>query len=172
MARIVHCHPSQTQYDFHIFTDLDFWDARLVLKDLAVVKRNFGQQPSGDEFPTQVVGKDLSRPARAEIERRIKRSVSSPPRHLIVKSVLMDGFFEFDPAHYYPARWNPSRMLHFTYLRLPLEQGGLNSPYRTVRLHWVDGKIRLERVQRDAKHDPPITSRKEALRKQHVPLCF
>lgn len=172
MARIVHCHPSQTEYGYHIFTDLDFWDARRILKDLAVVKRNFAEQPPGDEFPTQVVGTDLSRSTRAKIEKRLRKAVVSPPRHVVVHAVLMNECFEFDPALYYPARWSRSRMLRFTYHRLPLEQGGLSSPYRTVRLQWVDGKIRVERVKRDEKYDPPITTRKESLRRKKVPSCF
>jgi hypothetical protein len=172
MARIVHCHPSQTEYDYHIYTDLDFWDARKILSDLAVVRRNFGEQPPGDEFPTQVVGTGLSRPTRARIEKRLGRAIPSPPRHVLVRSVLMNEFYEFDPTLFYPARWTPSRMLHFTIRRLPLEQSGLSSPFRTVRLQWVEGKIRIERVPRDVKYDPPITSRKEALRRRNVPSCF
>jgi hypothetical protein len=172
MARIVHCHPSQTRYDLHIFTDLDFWDARRILKDLAVVKRNFGQEPPGDEFPTQVVGDDLSRSVKARIEKRLRKAIASPPRHVIVNSVLMQEHFEFDPARYYPARWSPSRMMRFTLHRIPLEQSGLNSPFRKVIAQWVGGRIRVERVPREAKYDPPITTLKESLRRKNVPSCF
>jgi hypothetical protein len=28
MARIIYCHLSQSKYDYHIYTDLDFWDSR------------------------------------------------------------------------------------------------------------------------------------------------
>lgn len=172
MARIIHCHPSQTLYDYHIFTDLDFWDARRILKNLAVVKRNFGQEPPGDEFPTQVVGHDLSRSVKAQIEKRLGKAVPSPPRHVIVDSVLMHESFEFDPARYYPARWSPSRMMRFTLCRIPLEQSGLSSPFRKVVVQWVGQKIRVERVPRDAKYDPPITTRKQALRRKNAPSCF
>ena len=55
MARIIYLHPRQSNYDYHIFTDLDFWDARRILKDLVTVKRIFGEWPPGDEFPTQIV---------------------------------------------------------------------------------------------------------------------
>lgn len=75
MARIIHCHPGRTTYEYHIFTDLDFWDARHIIRDLAVVKRNFGEEPPGDEFPTQVVAEELSRSARAKIETRDRKSV-------------------------------------------------------------------------------------------------
>ncbi len=103
MAHIIHCHPTQTAYEYHIYTDLDFWDARKILKELAVVKRNFGQEPSGDEYPTQVVGNDLPRSVRAEIEKRLRKAIVSPPRHVIVRSILSERFFEFDPSVYYPA---------------------------------------------------------------------
>jgi hypothetical protein len=172
MARIIHCHPSQTRYGFHIYTDLDFWDARRILKDLAVVKRNFGHEPSGDDFPTQVVGVDPPHSNVKEIEKRLKKAVVSPARHVIVKAMLSEGAFEFDPFQYYPSRWTPSRMLYFTYHRLPLEQAALNTTYRTVSLLWVENKIRVERVQRKEKYDPVIRSKKEAIRRLMVPACF
>jgi hypothetical protein len=172
MAHIVHCHPTQTTYEYHIYTDLDFWDARKILKGLALVKRNFGQEPSGDEYPTQVVGDDLSRLLRAEIEKRLRKAVVSPPRHVIVRSILSEGFFEFDPFHYYPVRWSPSRVLHFTYNRLPLDQPSLNSAFKTIRLSWVGKNLRVEQIQRAVKHDPVIASKKEAVRRQRVPGCF
>ena len=172
MAHIVHCHPTQTTYEYHVYTDLDFWDTRKILKPLALVKRNFGQEPSGDEYPTQVVGNDLPRSVRAEIEKRLRKAVVSPPRHVIVRSILSGGLFEFDPFLYYPARWSPSRMLHFTYARLPLDQPSLNSAFKTIRLSWVGRKLRVEQVQRSGKYDPVIGSRKEAMRRQRVPGCF
>jgi hypothetical protein len=172
MAHVIHCHPSQTTYAYHIYTDLDFWDARKILKELALVKRNFGQEPSGDEYPTQVVGNDLPRSVRSEIEKRLRKAVVSPPRHVIVRSILAEGFFEFDPSVHYPARWSPSRMLHFTCARLPLDQPSLNSVFKTIRLSWVDKKIRVEQIQRTDKYDPVIASKKEARRRQRVPGCF
>lgn len=172
MARIIHCHPSRTRYDYHIYTDLDFWDARRILKDLAVVKRNFGADPPGDEFPAQVVGFDLHPSHIRKIEKRLKKAIISPARHVIVRSMLSEGSFEFDPFHYYPSRWTPSRMLYFTYHRLPLEQAALNTTYRTVSLLWVNDKIRVERVQRKEKYDPVIRSKKEAIRHMMVPACF
>ncbi|MBN1102759.1 MAG: hypothetical protein JXL84_05010 [Deltaproteobacteria bacterium] len=172
MARIIHCHPSRTDYDYHVYTDLDFWDTRKILGDLAVVKRNFGEQPPGDEFPTQVVGNGLRRSIRAQIEKRLGKAIPSPPRHVLVRAILMNEFFEFDPVRYCPARWSPVRMMHFTLSRIPLQQSGLNSPFRKLVVQWVGGKIRMERVPRDTKYDPPIASRKEALRRLNVPSCF
>ena len=172
MAHIIHCHPTQTAYEYHIYTDLDFWDARKILKELGVVKRNFGQEPSGDDYPTQVVGNDLPRSVRAEIEKRLRKAIVSPPRHVIVRSILSERFFEFDPSVYYPRRWSPSRMMYFTHNRLPLDQPSLNSVFKTIRLSWVDKKIRVEQIQRTDKYDPVIASKKEALRRQRVPGCF
>lgn len=172
MARIIHCHPSQTLYEYHIFTDLDFWDARKILRRLARVKRNFGPHPPGDEFPTQVVGSALGRSHIARIERRLKRAIASPPRHVIVREVLSQGHFEFDPLRFYPARWSRSRMVHFTLKRLPLHEGPLNTPYRTVRVSWNHGKIRVERIPRKEKYDPVIRTREEQMRRKRVPSCF
>jgi hypothetical protein len=172
MARFIHCHPSQTEYDYHIYTDLDFWDARKILKDLALVKRNFGQDPPGDEYPTQVVAHELTKSARAKLEKRLKKAIVSPPRHVIVDRILKQEYFEFDPLAYYPSRWTRERMYHFTYLRLPLDSAILNSPYRTVRVSWIDGKIRIERVQREQKYDPVIQTKRDALRRRNVPSCF
>jgi len=107
-----------------------------------------------------------------EIEKRLRKAVVSAPRHVIIRSILSEGFFEFDPFHYYPGRWSPSRMLHFTYTRLPLDQPSLNSAYKTIRLSWVDKKIRVEQIRRTEKYDPVIATRKEAARRQRVPGCF
>jgi hypothetical protein len=172
MAHIIHCHPNQTSYEYHIYTDLDFWDARKILKDLAVVKRNFGKDPSGDDYPTQVVGNDLTRTAKGKIENRLRKAIISPPRHVIVDSILKEGSYEFDPLKYYPPRWTREKMYHFTYHRLPLDSAILNSPYRTVRVSWTNGKIRVERVKREKKYDPVISTKKQALRRQRVPGCF
>ena len=172
MARIIYCHPSQSKYDYHIYTDLDFWDARRLLKDLATIKRNFGNWPPGDEFPTQVVGTGLLRRVIKEIEKRLAKALVSPPRHVIVQAMVMHGYFEFDPRRYFPERWSESRMMYFTYRRLPLDQGALSNAYQTVRLSWVSGRIHVERVQREKKHDPVIKDVKDARRYANVPSCF
>jgi hypothetical protein len=172
MARIIYCHPSLTGFDYHVFTDLDFWDARKVLKGLARVKRNFGKHVSGDEFPTQVVGDHIPRSRIKEIERRLTRALVSPARHVIVRSMVYTGFFEFSPERYFPQRWSKTRMMHFTHARLPLKQSALCNPYQTVRLTWVKDKIRIERVQRSEKHDPIIRNARDARRDLHVPSCF
>ena len=172
MARIIHCHPARTAYDYHVFTDLDFWDARRIIKNLAVVKRNFGEDPPGDEFPTQIVADDLSRLDKAKIEKRLKKAIISPPRHLVVKEILIKEHFDFDPLDYYPRRWSREKMRRFTIHRLPLDNATLNSPYRTVKVTWTDGKIRVERIRRDEKLDPVIRSKEDSLRRMRVPGCF
>lgn len=172
MARIIHCHPGRSTYGYHLFTDLDFWDARRIIGDLAVVKRNFGDKPPGDEFPTQVVAEELTRSARAKIENRLRKALVSPPRHVIVDALLQNGAFEFDPLDYFPNRWTREKMFRFAVHRLPLDNAALNSPYRTVRITWTNGKIRVERIKREEKYDPVIRSKKEALRRMKVPGCF
>jgi len=169
---MIHCHPGRTTYPFHVFTDLDFWDARRVFKDLASVRRNFGKEPPGDEFPTQLVCEDSTRSTRARIEKRLKKALVSPPRHVIVDAILKDGFFEFDPLHYYPGHWSREKMLRFTIHRLPLDNAALNSPYRTVHVTCWNGKIRVERVKREEKYDPVIRTREEALKRMKIPGCF
>jgi hypothetical protein len=172
MAKIIHCHPSKATNDYHVYTDLDFWDARLILKNLATVKRNFGNDPPGDEYPTQVVADDLNRSSKAVIEKRLKKAIVSPPRHVLVDGLLKEGYFEFDPLHYYPKRWSRERMFNFTWRRLPLNSAILNSPYRTVRVSWRDQKIRIERIPREKKYDPVIETKQQALRRRNVPSCF
>ncbi|MDY0041278.1 MAG: hypothetical protein RBS57_13280 [Desulforhabdus sp.] len=172
MARIIYCHPSQTKYSYHIYTDLDFWDARHLLKDLATVKRNFGKSPSGDEFPTQVVGLNVSPSAVRQIEKRLKKAIISPPRHVVARAMVYSGAYEFVPLEYYPKRWSKSRMMFFTRHRLPLQQSSLSNPYQTVKLTWVDDRIRVERVQRERKYDPVIRNRKEAKAHVIIPSCF
>jgi len=172
MAKIIHCHPSKATNDYHIYTDLDFWDARLILKGLATVKRNFSNDPPGDEYPTQVVGDDVSRFSKAMIEKRLKKAIVSPPRHVLVDGILKEGHFEFDPLHYYPKRWSKERMFKFTYRRLPLNSAILNSPYRTVRVCWRDEKIHIERIPREKKYDPVIETKQQSLRRRNVPSCF
>ncbi|NLI82185.1 MAG: hypothetical protein GX443_10965 [Deltaproteobacteria bacterium] len=172
MARIIYCHPSQTKHEYHIYTDLDFWDVRRILKGLALVRRNFGDQPSGDEFPTQVLGDGLGRTVIKEVEKRLKRAIISPPRHVIVRAMVMEGFFEFDPLDYFPARWSRDQMLRFAYRRLPLEQSSLCSPHKTITIGWKGDRIRVERVQRSGQHYPVVSTEKEAAKKLQVPSCF
>ena len=172
MARIIYAHPGQSSYDYHIYTDLDFWDARRLLMDLALVKRNFGNDPHQDSFPTQVVGKDLTPSIKQKIAYRLEKAIVSPPRHIIVRSVMNDGFFEFDPYKYYPDRWPLARVFFFTFHRLPLEQSTLNSPHKMARVSYADGKIRVFSVHRDEKYDPVIDDRKESRRRRFVPSCF
>jgi hypothetical protein len=172
MARIVYCHPSQSKYDYHVYTDLDFWDTRRLLKDLLTVKRNFGQWPPGDEFPTQIVATDLPRRVIKEVERRLARAIVSPPRHVIVRCMVMDGFFEFDPVRYYPEHWSDDLKLHFTNKRLPLDQAVLSNAYQRVQISWNNKMIRVERVQRSEKHQPVIRTTRQALRHAHKPSCF
>ena len=172
MARIVYCHPGRTRYAYHIFTDLDFWDARRILKDVVLVKRNYGQDPPGDEFPTQIVCMSVSPHVIREIEKRVKKAIVSPPRHVIVQSILEKGVYEFNPLDYFPRHWTPSRMLHFTHHRIPTAQSALNSPHKTITLSWVNGVIRIQRVRRKEKYDPVIRDKREAMRRLRVPSCF
>ena len=172
MARIIYAHPSQTKYEYHVYTDLDFWDARRLLKDLATVRRNFGNSPSGDEFPTQVVIDKSIPPLVRKIEARLRKAIISPPRHVVVRSMVYDGNFRFNPFDYYPDRWSRSRMMHFTYNRLPLQQGSLCNPYQTVNLSWDGDEIVVQRVQRKEKYDPVIRNLKEAKAHAIVPSCF
>lgn len=173
MARIIYCHPSQTKYGYHIYTDLDFWDVRRILKGLTViVRRNFGEQPSGDEFPAQVIGDGLTRKTIKEVEKRLGKALISPPRHVIVQAMVMEEFFEFDPLKYFPERWSRSQMIRFTYRRLPLEQSSLCSPHKTIEIYWRDDRIRVQRVQRDSRHYPVVSTEKEAADRLQVPSCF
>ncbi|UCG12504.1 MAG: hypothetical protein JSU72_18775 [Deltaproteobacteria bacterium] len=134
MARIIYDLASRSKGWYHVYTDLDFWDARAVLRGLARVKRNFGKSPPGDLFPTQVVVEDLSHEVKTGIERRLKRAIPSPPRHLIVQSIIFSGKYEFDRRKYYPDRWSPAKALFFTRKRLPMNQPVINSPYKWVEL--------------------------------------
>lgn len=172
MARIVYCHPGLTRYEYHIYTNLDFWDTRKVLKGLAEVRRNFGKVVNGDDLPSQVILEDARRPAIREIEKRLRRAIPSPARHVIVRSMIMDGFYEFDPHRYYPQRWSRDKMAYFTYHRLPMEQSALCTPYHTAVLTWVGDQLRLERVRRSEKYDPVTRTAAEARRRLSVPSCF
>ena len=147
MARIIHDLASRGKGWYHIYTDLDFWDARGILKGLAKVKRNFGNSPPGDLFPTQVVVEDFSKKTRAEIEKRLGRAISSPPRHLIVQSIIFSGKFEFDRRKYYPDRWSSAKALFFTRKRLPMNQPVINSPYKWVDLAIQDNTVTIQQRQ-------------------------
>jgi len=173
MAKIIRAHPQlKAGYEYHVFTNLDFWDARRVLLGLATVQRNFGHEPRGDLFPTQVVMR-TNHPAVARvIETRLQKAVPSPPRHVVVESVLTQGFYEFDPFQYYPSRWPRARMIHFSSCRLPIHFPPLATPHRKMTLGWKGDLIRIERVQRGEKFDPVITSYKEEMRRRFAPLCF
>jgi hypothetical protein len=172
MARIIYRHPSRTEDGCHVYTDLDFWDARRILRDIAVVQRNFGDAPPGDDYPTRVLIKALNPSRNLEVEKRLKKAIVSPPRHVIVRAMLADGSFEFNPSKYFPDRWSKSRMLHFTYHRLPLQQPALTTTYQTVQLVWSNGRIRVERVQRKEKYDSVVRDKKAAKRRLRVPSCF
>jgi len=172
MARIIYCHPAKTKYALHLYTDLDFWDARKILGDLALVKRNFGENPPGDEFPTQVVREDAPPRVVSAVKRRLQKAIPSPPRHVVVRSLLMDGSFEFDATSYFPARWSQSLIQRFLSFRLPVDHGLLNSPYNTYRLEWRDSVIRVVLVKRTEKYDPVIQNRRQARRHLFVPTCF
>lgn len=172
MAKIIYQHPARTGARYHIFTDLDFWDARRILGDLTPVRRNFGQEPSGDEYPTQIVRDDAAPSLRNAIENRLKRAIASPPRHVIVRSMFDSGSFVLDPSKYYPSRWSKKRMHHFTWHRLPLEQSALTTVYHTVKLEWEGGLLRVERIRRTEKYDPIVRSKKDSMRRLMVPSCF
>ena len=173
MAKILRAYPGlKEKYEYHVFTNLDFWDARRILAGLATVQRNFGYDPPGDLFPTQVVVRTIHTPILQAIEKRLKKAVPSPPRHVVVETVLRQGYYEFDPLKYYPSRWSRTRMIHFSGFRLPIHFPPLATPHREMRLKWLGNRIRADRVLRSEKVDPVIASRKEAMRRRHSPSCF
>jgi len=172
VARILHCHPQLGKAPYHVFTDLDFWDARRILIDLATVKRNFAGGPPGDRYPTQILAHTAHRSTVEAIEYRISRAVPSPPRHVVVEEVLQHGYYVFDPAMYFPGHWTKSRVIHFCGFRLPVHQPPLDTPFREVDLSWDGQMIRLERVRRKHKHDPVISDPREARRRRFAPSCF
>ena len=172
MARIIYDLASKGKGLYHIYTDLDFWDARGVLKGLAKVKRNFGNSPPGDKYPTQVVVEDLSSRVKKEIEKRLKRAIPSPPRHLIVQSIIFSGKFEFDWSQYYPDRWSPEKVLFFTRNRLPMNQPVINSPYKWVEIT-IDGKVvTIQQHQGTRPEEQTQPSTKKARTETHGPTCF
>ena len=172
MARIIYDLASKGKGLYHIYTDLDFWDARGVLKGLAKVKRNFGNSPPGDQYPTQVVVEDLSSRVKKEIEKRLKCAIPSPPRHLLVQSIIFSGKFEFDRRQYYPDRWSPEKVLFFTRNRLPMNQPVINSPYRWVEITIKDNTVTIQQHQgtRPEQQIEPVT--KKARTVGFGPSCF
>ncbi len=175
MAKILYGHPKKRGYRYHIFTDLDFWDARRILRDFfptVSVRRNFGDDPSGDDFPTQVVSEDLAKELIGRIEYRLRKAIPSPPRHVVVRGMVFEGVFSFDPSRYYPSRWSREQIEHFTWHRLPLEQSALCNPYHTVRLEWRGSLLVVVRQRREEKYDPKITNLREDHRNRFIPSAF
>ncbi len=171
MARIIYDLASKGKGLYHIYTDLDFWDARGVLKDLAKVKRNFGKSPPGDQYPTQVVVKDLGSKVKRQIEKRLKRAIPSPPRHLIVRSIIFSGKFEFDRRKYYPDRWSPERVLFFTRKRLPMNQPVINSAYKWVKIS-ISGNTVIIQQHQGARQEETQASGKKGKKATFGPVCF
>ncbi len=175
MARIIRAHPHKRGYLYHIFTDLDFWDTRKILKDLLdviSVRRNFGKDPDGDIFPTQVVSNDITDFEKRIIERRLKKAIVAPPRHVVVRTIMFDGRFEFKPYEYYPAHWDKKRIEHFTWKRLPIEQTVLCSPYHTVKFEWKNEVLIVRKIPREKKHDPIIVTLSDARKDRIIPSGF
>ena len=171
MARIIYDLASKGKGLYHIYTDLDFWDARAVLKGLAKVKRNFGNSPPGDKYPTQVVVEDLSQRVKREIEKRLKRAIPSPPRHLIVQSVIFSGKFEFDRRQYYPDRWSADRVISFTRKRLPMNQPVISSAYKWVELSIKDNMVTIQQHQ-GVRPEETKPSKRKGKRESYGPACF
>ncbi len=171
MARIIYDLASRGKGLYHIYTELDFWDAGGLLKGLAKFKRNFGNSPPGDAFPTQVVVEDLSRKVKREIEKRLKRAIPSPPRHLIVQSIIFSGKFAFDRRKYYPDRWSPAQVLFFTQKRLPMNQPAIKSRYKWVELSMHGHTVTIQQHQ-GARPDPAETSGQSSRPETHGPSCF
>jgi hypothetical protein len=171
MARIIYDLASKGKGLYHIYTDLDFWDARGVLKGLAKVKRNFGKSPPGDQYPTQVVVEDLSSRVKQEIEKRLRRAIPSPPRHLIVQSIIFSGKFAFDRRAYYPERWSVERVLFFTRKRLPMNQPVIDSAYKWVELSIDENTVTIQQHQ-GARPEKIETSEKQGKKETFGPTCF
>jgi len=175
MAKILYAHPRKRGYKFHLYTDLDFWDTRKVLKDLLdviSVRRNFGKDPDGDIFPTQIVSEEITNAQKKIVEYRLRKAIPAPPRHVVVRSILFNGCFEFNPYDYYPSHWSRKLVEHFTWHRLPKEQAILCAPYHTVRLVWKGDKLVIERIHREKKHDPVIRTLSDAKKDRIIPLGF
>ena len=171
MARIIYDLASKGKGLYHIYTDLDFWDSRRLLKGLAKVKRNFGNSPPGDKYPTQVVVEDMSQRVKGEIEKRLKRAIPSPPRHLIVQAIIFSGKFEFDRRQYYPDRWSANRVLFFTRKRLPMNQPVINSEYKWVELSISDNIITIQQHQ-GTRPKATQAGKKSGKQEAYGPTCF
>ena len=171
MARIIYNLASRGEGCYHIYTDLDFWDARTILEGLAKVKRNFGESPPGDQYPTQVVVEDLSLRVKGEIEKRIRRSIPSPPRHLIVQSIIYSSKFEFDRRDYYPDRWSSAKALFFTRKRLPMNQPVISSTYRWVELSIQGNIITIQQYKGNPPKSDETTTRKSKS-EPYGPVCY
>ncbi len=171
MARIIYDLASRGKGFYHIYTELDFWDARAVLQGLARVKRNFGTSPPGDQYPTQVVVEDFSSKVKGEIEKRLRRAIPSPPRHLIVQSIIFSGKFEFDRRKYYPDRWSQGRVVFFTRKRLPMNQPVINSPYKWVELS-INGNTVIIKQHKGVRPDASEMGGKKGKTEAFGPSCF
>ncbi len=175
MAKIIYAHPTKKGYKFHIFTNLDFWDTRKILRDLLdhlSVRRNFGKDPQGDEFPTQIISDNLPKNLVGVVEKRLKKAIPSPPRHVVTREMLMEGIFIFDPYKYYPKNWSKSKIEFFTLKRLPLDQSALCDPYHTVKLEWNENLLIVRKQQREKKYDPNIKTLAEYRRRVFTPSSF
>lgn len=175
MARIIHAFPTRYGYQLHVFTDLDFWDTRKIFRDkldLLSVRRNFGKDLDGDVFPTKIVSNDNSYKLRSLVERRLKKAITSPPRHVVVREMILFGTFCCKPYDYFPKRWSRRLVEQVVWSRLPLEQSALCTPYYTVELIWEGDKLIVRRLHREKKYDPPIRTLKEARRDRIIPSGF
>ncbi|SFM40931.1 hypothetical protein [Thermodesulforhabdus norvegica] len=175
MARIIYAHPSRRGYPLHVFTDLDFWDARKIFRDklgLLSVRRNFGKDPDGDIYPTQIVSDERSQRLKNLVEKRLRKAVVAPPRHVVVREMIMNGSFRFRPYDYFPDRWSKSLIERVMRFRLPLEQSALSTPYYTVELVWEGDELVVRRIHREKKHDPVIRTPEEARKYRIIPSGF
>lgn len=175
MARVIYAHPAKRGYPLHVFTDLDFWDARKIFRDkldLLSVRRNFGKDPDGDLYPTQIVSEERSARLRGLVEKRLRKAIVAPPRHVVVREMILNGYFRFRPYDYFPERWSKSLIERVVWFRLPLEQSALCTPYYTVELVWEGEEIIVRRVHREKKYDPVIRTREEARKYRIIPSSF
>jgi hypothetical protein len=115
------------------------------------------------------VVEDFSQGVRAEIEKRLKRAVASPPRHLIVQSIIFSGKFEFDRRKYYPDRWSAARVLFFTRKRLPVNQPVINSRYKWVDLSIENNTVTIVQRQGVPPEGTEISEKKSST---YGPACF
>jgi hypothetical protein len=118
-----------------------------------------------------VVVEDMSQKVKAEIEKRLKCAIPSPPRHLIVQAIIFSGKFEFDWRQYYPERWSTDRVLFFTRKRLPMNQPVINSAYKWVQLSISDNIVTIQQHQ-GARPEETQKSGKTQKEKPFGPTCF